>query len=70
MNNLLYMCCLSENFIYMDQSDISLASHIDTDGIHPNFDGSTILKFNLLSAFRTFDSSNMTFRNDYDNALC
>ena len=69
VNDLLYMCCLAENFVFMDQSDISLA-HIDSDGIHPNFHGSTILKYNILSAFRTFDSNNMTFRNDYDNALC
>ena len=36
VNDLLYMCCLAENFVFMDQSDISLA-HIDSDGIHPNF---------------------------------
>ena len=69
VNEVLYMACLAENFMFMDQAEISL-NHIDSDGIHPNFYGSTILKFNILSAFRTFDRNRMTFRNEYENALC
>ena len=69
VNDLLYMCCLVEDFKFMDQSNITMA-HIDTDGLHPNYYGSTILKFNILKTFRTFDPNCMTFRSDYENALC
>ena len=69
VNDLLYMSCLAENFMFMDQSDITMA-HIDSDGLHPNFYGSTILKYNILTTFHTFDPNCMTFRSDYENALC
>ena len=62
------MACDAESFLFMDQVDITMA-HIDSDGIHPNSYGTTILKFNFLSVFRTFDPNSMDFRNDYDNAL-
>ena len=68
VNDVLYMACLAENFIFMNQSAISL-DHIDSDGIHPNFYGSTILKFNILGAFRTFDRNRMTFWSDYEKAM-
>ena len=67
VNDLLYMACLAENFVFMDQGAITLA-HMDPDGLHPNHSGSSILRFNILSAFRTFESNRMTFRNDYDQA--
>ena len=68
VNDLLYMACLAEDFVFMDQASITLA-HIDDDGVHPNYHGSTILKFNILSAFRTFNRNNMDFRGDYVEAL-
>ena len=55
--------------IFMDQSAITLA-HIDSDGIHLNFHGNAILKFNLLSLFSTFDPNCMNCRNDFDEACC
>ena len=38
----------------MDQSDITSA-HICMDGVHLNFYGQTILKYNILSVFNTFN---------------
>ena len=68
VNDLLYMACLAENFVFMDQRDVTLA-HISSDGIHPNYYGATILKMNILSVFRTFDRSLMNFKDDYEKAL-
>ena len=68
VNDLLYMACIAENFVYMDHSAITL-DHLDSDGLHPNFYGSAILKHNLLSAFRTFNPNQMNFRNEYDQVF-
>ena len=68
VNDLLYMACIAEDFIFMNQDDITLA-HIEDDGVHPNYLGSTILKYNILSVFRTFDRNQMDFRDDYVRAL-
>ena len=68
VNDLLYMACLAEDFVYMDQDDITLG-HLDSDGLHPNFYGSTILKHNILSVFRTFNREHMNFRGDLEKAL-
>ena len=69
VNELLCMVCIAEEFLFMDQVDFTLA-HIDTDGIHPNYYGSTILKNNILTVFNTFRPEYMDFHEDYDNALC
>ena len=68
VNDLLYMACLAENFTYMDQDRITLA-HLDADGLHPNFYGSTILKYNICSVFRTFNKAYMNFRVDLEREL-
>ena len=68
VNDLLYMACLAEGFTFMDQDEITLA-HLDNDGLHPDFYGSTILKRNILSVFRTFNIDNMTFRKELEQAL-
>ena len=68
VNNLLYMACLAEQFKFMDQGEITLA-HLDNDGLHPNFYGSTILKRNILSVFRTFSGGSMNFRKELEQAL-
>ena len=68
VNNLLETMCRDENFIFMDQGDIT-ANHISGDGIHPNFHGTTILKFNLLSAFDTFNPYISNFQTEYEKAL-
>ena len=65
VNDLLYIACVAENFTYMDQCDITL-NHISSDGIHPNPSGTAILKYNILSAFSSFDSNLMDFKDDYD----
>ena len=68
VNELLYMACIAENFIFMDQEDITLA-HISTDGVHPNFYGSTLLKMKLLSVLSTFDRDLMSFKDIYEKSL-
>ena len=68
VNDLLYMVCLAENFVFIDQRDITL-SHISSDGLHLNYDGSTILKMNILSVFSTFNRNLMNFIDDYEKAL-
>ena len=51
----------------MDQCDITL-DHISSDGVHPNPNGTAILKYNILSAFSTFDRNLMDFKEDYERA--
>ena len=68
VNDLLYMTCLAENFIFMDQNDISLL-HISSDGLHLNYHGTTVLKMNILSVFSSFDFNLINFRNDYEKAM-
>ena len=68
VNDLLYMACLAEEFTFMDHPHITLA-HISSDGVHPNYHGTTILKFDILSTFRTFDRNFCDFMEDYQNSL-
>ena len=68
VNNLLRERCLEENFNFIDQGDITIA-HISFDGIHPNFFGSTILKRNILSLFKSFNPYLCTFGGDYEKAM-
>ena len=68
VNDLLFMACLAEEFVFMDHHHITLA-HISPDGVHPNYFGSNILKFNILSTFRTFDSYSYDFMEDYQKSL-
>ena len=68
VNDLLFMACLAEEFIFMDHPHITLA-HISPDGVHPNHYGTSILKFNILSTFRTFDRYSFDFMEDYQKSL-
>ena len=68
VNNLMYMACLAENFVFMHQDDIRF-EHISPDGIHLNYYGTAILKKNILSVFQTFDPNLMNFEDDYKKAL-
>ena len=68
VNDLLYMVCVAENFVFMDQKDISL-QHISSDGLHLNYYGTTVLKMNILSVFRSFNVNLMNFRADYEKAM-
>ena len=68
VNDLLYMACLAEEFLYLDHSNIVM-DHISTDGIHPNHFGAAILKYNILSVFDTFRSELMDFKDDFDRAV-
>lgn len=68
VNNLLQSMCSDENFVYIDQSDIT-TGHISGDGIHPNFYGTTVLKYNILSIFPTFNPYLSDFDDDYERSL-
>ena len=68
VNDLLYMSCIAEEFIFMDNTDITLA-HISNDGVHPNNFGTTILKYNILNTFRTFNPRLCDFKQEYENSL-
>ena len=68
INDLLYMACVAENFVFMDQADITMA-HISSDGIHLNSHGTAILLYNILSVFNTFDGNFIDFRKDYEYAM-
>ena len=67
VNDLLYMACIAEDFIFMDQCDIKF-DHISSDGIHPSPSGTAILKFNILSVFSSFDSNLSDFKEEYERA--
>ena len=68
VNRLLEERCREEQFIYMDQSNIT-SNHISKDGIHPNFYGQTILKRNILECFNTFNPYLSDFDHDYERSL-
>ena len=68
VNDLLYMACLAEDFLYLDHSMITM-DHISSDGIHPNEFGAAILKFNILSVFDSFRSELIDFREEYERAV-
>ena len=68
VNNLLERRCSEEGFFYMDQSDVT-SSHISMDGVHLNFHGQTILKYNILSTFNTFNPYFTDFEDDYESSL-
>ena len=68
VNELLYMACVAEDFLFIDQADITMA-HISSDGIHLNSHGSAILLFNILSQFDAFDRNFIDFNDDYEYAI-
>ena len=68
VNSLLSTMCPTENFVFLDQSDITL-QHISHDGIHPNFFGRAILKMNILSCFTTFNPYFTDFGHDYERSI-
>ena len=49
VNDLLYMVCIAEDFIYMDQADITMAHVSSSDGVHLNANGTAILLFNMIT---------------------
>ena len=68
VNDLLYMACIAEDFVFMDQADITMA-HISKDGIHLNSYGTSILLYNIMSVFNSFDGDSIDFKHDYDYAM-
>ena len=68
VNDLLYMACVAEDFIFMDQDNIKLV-HVSSDGTHLNAHGTTILFFNILSVFNSFDRNSMDFKEDFNYAV-
>ena len=68
VNDLLYMACVAEDFLFMDHADITMA-HISADGIHLNAHGTAILFYNILSVFDSFDGDLIDFKKDYEHAM-
>ena len=68
VNNLLEERCFKEGFIFIDNSDITVA-HLSKDGIHPNYYGFIILKMNILKCFPCFNPYICDFLDIYENAL-
>ena len=68
VNNILYMACMVEDFVFMSQDDIKPA-HISKDGIHLNLHGTVILMLNVFSVFNTFNINLIDFKEDYDYAI-
>ena len=68
VNDLLYMACIAEDFVFMDQADITMA-HVSKDGIHLNSHGTSILLYNIMSVFNSFDGDSIDFKHDYDYAM-
>ena len=68
VNILLEERCIKEGFVFIDNSDITVA-HLSKDGLHPNFYGFTILKMNILKSFPNFNPYICDFLGTYENAL-
>ena len=68
VNILLEERCIKEGFVFIDNSDITVA-HLSKDGLHPNFYGFTILKMNILKCFPDFNPYICDFLGTYENAL-
>ena len=67
-NELLYMACIAEDFMFIDQADITMA-HLSSDGVHLNAHGTAILFYNILSVFESFDSNFIDFLEEYRYAM-
>ena len=50
LNNILRSMCKQMDFIFIENSNIVLSSHGHHDGVHLNFEGSNVLRDNLLGA--------------------
>ena len=68
INLLLQDRCIKEGFIFIDNTDITVA-HLSKDGLHPNFYGSIILKMNVLKCFPNFNPYLCDFLGTYEDAL-
>ena len=68
INKGLSEACMDEGFTFLDNMDIVL-SHIGKDGIHPNNQGHTILKMNLLKCMITFNPYCCDFTSFYEKCL-
>ena len=49
LNNILREMCQSNNFTFIDNNNIVLSTHGHHDGVHLNYEGSSLLGANLLS---------------------
>ena len=68
VNTMLETCCQEEGINYLDHSVIT-NDHISWDGLHPNANGTTILKMNILSCFTGFNPYLTSFYDDYEYAF-
>ena len=69
LNDQLYMACIANGYIYIDNCEILLKYHNGKDGIHPNDKGLCILKMNLLKTMLSFNPYTCDFLDEYENCL-
>ena len=68
INGMLERVCNGEGVKFLDHSDVKV-DHICGDGLHPNVNGTTILKMNILSCFEGFNPYFTNFYRDYEYAF-
>ena len=69
INDELFLACVRYGYVYMDNNDITVDYHIGGDGIHPNEQGHTILKMNILKCMYSFNPYLCDFYDYYENCL-
>jgi lysophospholipase L1-like esterase len=69
INELLYSGCAHYGYEFLDNSAVKFHQHIGNDGIHPNIEGHTILKMNVLRCMPTFNPYLCDFSNYYESCL-
>ena len=67
VNLLLERVCRGEGVNFLNHCDIT-KDHICGDGLHPNANGTTVLKMNILSCFDGFNPYLTSFYTDYEYA--
>ena len=68
VNDILLRVCGEEGFHFLDHSDVE-TRHLCGDGLHPNNQGTAILKMNVLQCFNTFNPYLSNFCEYYENAV-
>ena len=68
VNAMLERVCKGEGVNFLDHHDVNV-DHICGHGLHPNMNGTTVLKMNILSCFDGFNPYLTSFYPDYEYAF-
>ena len=68
VNSMVEVMCRDHGYIFLDHGDIS-TRHLSNDGLHPNAEGTAILKMNILSCFEGFEPTRTSFYEFYRSAV-